>query len=160
LTTILQLYYNKLMNELITIPNQTFRETHPDVISIKNLAEKKIDTFEATKFTLKEKRRELRETLRAEDEFAQLEKNIKEAQKKLKEVKNRLMQDPELIKLEAEIKELAKENKAAKADVSDYLVMYADMTGQLSFLHGNGDMIMIKKQAKIALIKKKPIYPL
>lgn len=129
-----------------------------EIDSIKNLAIAKIDTLNEIKEKRKAKREMLTDSLREDETYAELEAAAKDYKKRLDAQKAVLMTNPTLAGLEADIKELNREYNETKNDVGDYLVMYADKTGQLSFLHPNGDEIKIQRSAKAKIIvnKKKP----
>ena len=139
------------MNQIIPTPVVEERLA-PEIQSIKNLAVAKIDNLNKLKEERKEKREKLNEMLRSDETYTATENAARDRKKALDEIKARLMTDPELAALEADIKELNSEINEHKKDVGDYLVMYADKTGQLSFLHPDGNEIKIERTAKPKVI--------
>lgn len=143
------------MNQIIPTPVVEERMA-PEIQSIKDLAVAKIDAVAKLKEERKEKRERLNEMLRSDEVYTETENAAKDRKKALDEIKARLMTDPELARLEADIKELNSEITIHNKDIGDYLVMYADKTGQLSFLHPSGDKINIERTAKpkVIVLKK------
>lgn len=146
------------MNDLETleIPTNSITEgSQADIDAVKNLAEVKLDKAEDIKVRRKAAREMLNDTLRADEEYAGVEQATKENEKRLKEIRTRLAGNPEVANLEADIKEMNRQYNEARRDASDYLIMWADKTGQLSFLHTNGNEIKIDRTARAKVVVKK-----
>jgi hypothetical protein len=145
------------MNDLTLTndPAAAMSSEESDIQAIKNLCEAKIDTMETVKGNRRTAREILIEQLRADEEYASIEASLKDDEKRLKEVRARLATNPAIAELEASIKEFNRIYNQARKDAGEYLVLYADKTGQLSFLHSNGSQVKIERNAKARIVIKK-----
>lgn len=133
-----------IVNE-IQIPN-------PEIEAVKNLAMAKMEALKKVRNDRKTAREVLQDALEANPDYTSAKTAWTEAQRKHKEAKARAMENPQVYKANDKIKELTKEYNELKTDVGEYLVTYADKTGQLSFLTPAGDEVMIARSAKATVV--------
>lgn len=125
---------------------------NPEVTAIKNLAMTKIEALKKVREDRKNAREMLQSALEANADYTAAKTAWTEAQRKHKEAKARAMENPEVYKANDKIKDLTKQYNELKTDVGDYLVTYADKTGQLSFITPDGNEVLIARSAKATIV--------
>ncbi len=133
-----------IVNE-IQIPNH-------EIESVKNLAMAKIEALKKVREERKTAREVLQDALEANQDYTSAKTAWTDAQRKHKEAKARAMENPQVYKANDKIKELTKQYNELKTDVGDYLVTYADKTGQLSFITPDGNEVLIARSAKATIV--------
>lgn len=127
----------------------------PEQESVKNLAIAKMARLEALKRERRNMKDKLKFVMEQDGEYKKVFESTDESKKKLKVVKARLDEKPEIFNLKESIKELNREYNEVKQDVSDYLVMFEKMTGQLSFINPEGKQVEIHRSATPVIVKVK-----
>jgi seryl-tRNA synthetase len=127
----------------------------PEVEAAKNLVIVKMERLKAIKEEKRVAREMLHDMLDGDVEYHNTTKEVEEATKKRKVAKARIMQDKQAFAANQKIKELAEEYKEVKEDIGEYLTMYADRTGQLSFLTPSGSEVIISRTARATVIPEK-----
>jgi hypothetical protein len=128
------------------------------VIDPVELATNAIDRDQSLKEKIKETKEKLDSQLLADGEYAQLDRNIKEAQQRRKDVKARLMKNPLIYKTADDLKSLKDSRKTVQLTLSDFLIDIEKKTGVSGFeVHGEW-MRIEKKAVPKSEPKKKPRF--
>jgi ABC-type phosphate transport system auxiliary subunit len=128
----------------------------PEQESVKNLAITKIEKLDELKSQRKAAREMLTSQLLQNVEYANVQKEVKHAKLKLSVALARANDNPEVANLQKKLDDLNRQYKELRSEISDYLVTYQQMTGQLSFLHPNGTEIHIEQSAKPKIVQVQP----
>lgn len=136
------------MNDPVTIESRIT----PEIAAVRDLATTKMARLKAIKEEKRVAREMLHDLLDGDVEYHNTTKEVEEAQKKRKVAKTRIMQDPKAYEANKKIKELTQEYNETKDDIGEYLVTYAEKTGQLSFLMPDGQEVLIHRSARPVVI--------
>lgn len=137
-----------------TIINQ-IQAFSPEQEATKNLVIAKMEQLEAIRFRRRNEKERLEMAMMQDEEYKKLMSTSKQDKLKLKVAKERLLNNPEIYEMKDNIKEMNREYNEVKQDISDYLVTFEQSTGQLSFMHPEGDKVEIIRMAKPKIIKVK-----
>ena len=125
----------------------------PEIESVKNLAIAKMEAMQKIRYERRTAREMYTDALENSTDYQNAKKKADEAKKELLAAKQRRMQDPTVSQADKKVKDLTREYNEAKEDVSAYLVLFEQKSGQLSFLAPDGNEVRIQRSAKAKVVK-------